>query len=141
LGFLLAVLWFDLMFDMQVRGLRAAELPVAVRDSIATYYRRVLIGARPMNRLVAIAMVATLATLVAELVGDETSDVVAAVSLVLAAGAIGLAAARTVRNALRLASQTGDAEGQSKLARRIFTDHLVCIAAISLALVLQLFIA
>jgi hypothetical protein len=55
-GFLLAVLWFDLMFDVQVRGHRAAELPDDVLDSIATYYRRVTTTARPMNRLVAAVM-------------------------------------------------------------------------------------
>ena len=31
-GFLLAVLWFDLMFDVQVRGHDGAELPEDVLD-------------------------------------------------------------------------------------------------------------
>ena len=142
LGFLLAVLWFDLMFDIQIHRHRsAAELPSDVRDSVATYYRRVLIGARPMNRLVALAMVFTLAMLVAEFVGDDTSDAVAAASLGLAAGAIGLAGARTVRNALRLAAQADTAPVQTQLARRIFTDHIICLVAISAALILQLTIA
>src|SRR5262245_27357436 len=139
LGFLLAVLWFDLMFDIQVRSHRdSAELPIEVRDSIATYYRRVLVGARPMNRLVAVAMVFTLAMLVGQLMGDETADAVAVATLVLAAGAIGLAAARTVRNALRLGAQIDGPPVQTHLARRIFMDHIVCIVAVSAALVLQL---
>ena len=41
-GFLLAVLWFDLMFDVQVlRHGSAAVLPEPVLASIAGYYRRV----------------------------------------------------------------------------------------------------
>ena len=35
-GFLLAVLWFDLMFDVQLRGPRAAALPDEVLISIST---------------------------------------------------------------------------------------------------------
>ena len=55
LGFLLAVLWFDLMFDVQVVGHREPLLPVAVLDSIGAYYRRVTTNARPMNRHVFVA--------------------------------------------------------------------------------------
>src|SRR5438094_4323905 len=53
-GFLLAVLWFDLMFDVQVlgRGRGADPLPEEVLASIAAYYRRVTTQARPMNYLV-----------------------------------------------------------------------------------------
>jgi hypothetical protein len=40
-GFLLAVLWFDLMFDVQVMGHREGDLPEEVLASIASYYRRV----------------------------------------------------------------------------------------------------
>ena len=41
-GFLIAVLWFDLMFDVQVWPHRRADLlPEPVTESIATYYRRV----------------------------------------------------------------------------------------------------
>jgi hypothetical protein len=60
-GFLLAVLWFDLMFDVQVLRHPAGDLPETVLASIAGYYRRVTTDATPMNRLVAVAMVATIA--------------------------------------------------------------------------------
>lgn len=141
LGFLLAVLWFDLMFDIQVRTTREPELPTEVRSSLAAYYRRVLLGARPMNRLVAVAMLVTLVALVAELDGTETDDAVAAASLVLASAAIGLAAARTVRNAMRFAGQSDGPVAQSQLARRVFRDHVACIVAISIALLLQVTLA
>src|SRR5260370_96172 len=66
-GFLLAVLWFDLMFDVQVAGHVGAVLPDPVLGSIAAYYRRVTTEARPMNRLVAAAMAGTVASLIVEL--------------------------------------------------------------------------
>ena len=48
-GFLLAVLWMDLMFDVQVlRHRRDAQLPEPVLASIAAYYGRVTTRARPM---------------------------------------------------------------------------------------------
>src|SRR5689334_11264258 len=51
-GFLLAVLWFDLMFDVQTRRhAHDAVLPPQVLGSISAYYRRVTTEAYPMNRL------------------------------------------------------------------------------------------
>jgi hypothetical protein len=55
-GFLGAVLWMDLMFDVQVRGHRGRELPEEVLTSITSYYRRATTQARPMNRLIALVM-------------------------------------------------------------------------------------
>jgi len=138
LGFLLAVLWFDLMFDVQVRGHHEVVLPARTLDSIAAYYRRVTTAARPMNRLIALVMLVTLGALVGEILQGDVRTWVAWLSLVLAAIGIGLAAARTVRNAVRLGSQTDDAEDQSARARSIFRDHLVCVVAIVGALALQL---
>ena len=137
LGFLLCVLWFDLMFDVQARHPRAGDLPADVRDSIAAYYRRVTTTARPMNRLVALAMVVTLGALVGEIVTGDVAAGFAWASLALAVSAIGLAAARTVRNAVRLGTQADDVATQTALARRILADHLACLAAIAIALGLQ----
>ena len=123
-GFLLAVLWFDLMFDVQVRGHSAAELPEAVLASIARYYARVTTAARPMNRLVALAMLVTLAALIVELFGDELPVWRAAASLLLTFGAIGLAAAHTVPSAVRLGTRHDDRLTQSQMARSILRDHL-----------------
>ncbi len=71
-GFLAAVLWFDLMFDVQAGawpgrgGCEGAVLPEPVLASIAGYYARVTTAARPMNRLVAAVMLATLAAVIVE---------------------------------------------------------------------------
>ena len=62
-GFLLAVLWFDLMFDVQTRKHSGGVLPPEVLGSISAYYRRVTTEAYPMNRLVALVMLLTLAAI------------------------------------------------------------------------------
>jgi hypothetical protein len=67
-GFLLAVLWFDLMFDVQALFHRGRELPEDTLASIAGYYRRVTTTARPMNRLVAAVMLATVGAIVVQIV-------------------------------------------------------------------------
>jgi hypothetical protein len=137
-GFLLAVLWFDLMFDVQARGHAASDVPGDVRASIAAYYARVTTAARPMNRLVPLAMVTTIAAQVAELVRSDLPVWRASLSLGLTAGAVGLAAGRTVRNAVRLGCQTDDAAQQSRAVHMIRRDHVVCLGAIVAVLVLQL---
>jgi hypothetical protein len=138
-GFLLAVLWFDLMHDVQVRGHDpATDLPEPVLASIAGYYARVTTGARPMNRLVAVAMLATLAAIVVELVKGFDPAWVAWLSLVVTLAPITLAAARTVPSAVRLGTRADDTATQSRLARRIYGDHVVCFSCIVVLLALQL---
>ena len=135
-GFLLAVLWFDLMFDVQVRGRREAEVPEPVLASIAAYYARVTTGAWPMNRLVATAMLATLAATVAQVLGDDPRWV-AWTSLALVVAAIALAGSHTVPNAVRLGTRADPPAAQSRLARAILRDHLVCLALIVTLLAVQ----
>jgi hypothetical protein len=137
-GFLLCVLWFDLMFDVQARRFPENEVPAQVRASIAAYYARVTTAARPMNRLVATAMVLTIGAIVAGLARDEVPAWRGWLALVLTLGAVGLAAGRTVGNAQRLGRQTDDAAQQSRLAHSILRDHVLCISAITVVLVLQL---
>jgi len=137
-GFLLAVLWFDLMFDVQVRGHSSAELPEQVLGSISSYYRRVTTAARPMNRLIASVMVATIAAIIVQIARGDAPRWVGWASLALAGSAIGLAAVRTVPNAVRLGGRSDQVEVQSRLARSICRDHLLCAAAIASVLVVQL---
>jgi hypothetical protein len=137
--FLVAVLWFDLMFDVQVlRHRGAAELPLDVVASIRAYYRRVLIDSSPMGRMVGVVMLVFTVTLIAQ---TFAGDVAPWISLVSWAGFVfgpGLAAARVVRNARRLALDTDDLTTQSALARRICSDHLICLATMSATVAAQL---
>jgi hypothetical protein len=137
-GFLLAVLWFDLMFDIQVRGHRASDVPLDVLTSIAAYYRRVTTAARPMNRVVALAMIATIVAIVLQLARDDAPTWLGVASLLLVAGPVGLAVARTVPAAVRLGAATDEPVQQGELARSIWRDHLLCLSGIASLLVLQL---
>lgn len=137
-GFLLSVLWFDLMFDVQLRGHDGPELPEGVLASVAGYYARVTTAARPMNRLIATVMLGTLAAIVVEIVEGDGPGWVPWVSLALAAAPILLAGARTVPSAVRLGARGDTVEAQSALARSILREHLLCIAGIAALLVVQL---
>ena len=135
-GFLLAVLWFDLMFDVQVRG--RGEPSDEALASIAAYYRRVTLQARPMNRLVALVMAWTIGSLIAEATGDEVARWRAVACLVLVAGAAGLALLHTFGNGARLGAGRQPRERQVVLARLMLRDHLLCLVAIVSVLALQL---
>jgi hypothetical protein len=139
-GFLLAVLWFDLMFDVQVLGQdRNRELPEERLASIAAYYARVTTAARPMNRLIATAMLATVAAIVVEIADrGAVPAAVAWVSLALALAPILLVGARTVPHAVRLGARADPPAEQSALARSICREHLLCFASIAALIALQL---
>lgn len=138
-GFLLAVLWFDLMHDVQALRRPAGDLPSAVLDSIGAYYRRVTTEARPMNRLVAAVMLATLASIAAQAVHRGAAPSwLPWTALALSGGAVLLAAVHTVPDAVRLGARRGTAAEQSRLARSICRDHLLCLAAMSAVLALEL---
>ena len=137
-GFLLAVLWFDLMFDRQAAGNRNSELPEETLASISAYYHRILTGASPMGSLVALVMVISVGAHIAELVGDEVPKATAVASLALLLPAIAIAGLRTVPAARRLGARTDDATAGSTLARSIFRDHLICLVLIAAVLAIQL---
>ena len=137
-GFLLAVLWFDLMFDVQTRRHDGDTLPSDVLTSIAAYYRRVTTDANPMGRLVGVVMLLTLLAIGAEIVEGTYPWWIAAPSLAAAASAISLALARTMRNAVRLGTATDPPDVQTRRARAIYRDHLFCLAAMTLVAGLQL---
>jgi hypothetical protein len=137
-GFLLAVLWFDLMFDVQALRGGDGELPEAVLASIAGYYRRVTTTARPMDRLIALVMLITLAGIVVEVVRGDVPAWVGWTSLVLAAAPIALAATRILPRAVRLGAREDTVERQSALARSVGRGHLLCLGSIAALLVFQL---
>jgi len=137
-GFLLAVLWFDLMFDVQTLRRRDGELPEDVLASIAGYYARVTTAARPMNRLISTVMLGTIVSVSIQLARDDVPNWVAGTSLALILAPVALAGAHTFRAAIRLGRRTDPVDVQSALARSILRDHLLCLAAIVSLLVIQL---
>jgi hypothetical protein len=138
-GFLLAVIWMDLMFDVLALG-RSEEgcLPEESVAQIAGYYRRVTTTASPMNLLISAVMATIVVTLVMQLARGDRSLSVAAGSLALCGIPIVLALTRVFPNAIRLGSRADDLASQSSLAQSICIDHLLCFAAMLSFLVLRL---
>lgn len=137
-GFLLAVLWFDLMFDVQAARYPADRVPEDVLDSISTYYRRVTITARPMNRLVAAVMLGTLGSIIAQIARGDHPQWVGWASLVLAGVPVVLAGAHTVPSAVRLGGRRDPIPRQQQLAKSILRDHVICALGILALVVIQL---
>jgi hypothetical protein len=139
-GFLLAVIWMDLIFDSQVRAHRhvGAELPEPVLATIAAYYHRATTTSRPMSWLIATVMAILLAALAFEATGGQQPAWLLVTSAVLGGGPILLASVRTVRNAVRLGMRVGDPAEQSRLARSIYRDHVVSLACMLAFLVVWL---
>ena len=136
-GFLVAVLWMDLMFDVQVLRQRSGPLPEPVLESIAAYYRRVTTEASPMGRLVGVVMAAGVATAIVQLALGPARWV-SALSLLLCAPPVVLAQTRIFPAAIRLGTQQDTPETQTRLAREICQSHLICLAAMVAFTTLQL---
>ena len=139
-GFLFAVLWMDLIFDVQVLAHRKAgdELPEPVLASIANYYHRATSTSRPMSRLIALVMVILLGALGFRAVEGHDPRWLIAVSAALAGGPILLALTRTVPNAVRLGNRVDGSAEQTRLARSICRDHLLCVGGMLGFLILWL---
>ena len=135
-GFLLAVLWFDLMFDVQARTLDGPDCDARLA-SIAGYYRRVTTEAFPMNRLVAVVMLVVIAGSVAQIFAGSLTPGRAGLALALIAAPVGLAGLRVVPNAVRLGARRDSLETQRALARGILRDHVLCFIAVAGFLALQ----
>ena len=139
LSFLLAVLWFDLMFDTQTHSHTGDLLPPEVLASITAYYRRVTTDAYPMNRLIAAVMLLTIVSIGVGIARDETRRWVGWLSLAIVGFGVVYTLTRTVPNAVRLGSAVDALAMQSTLARAIYHDHLFAFARTALVLGLQLF--
>jgi hypothetical protein len=134
-GFLVAVLWFDLMFDVQARRLDGPDGEDRLA-SIADYYRRVTIEAYPANRLVAAVMVVVLVGSLIQLATAPAGR--ALVALLCALAPIALAGGRVVPNAMRLGARRDPLPVQRGIARGILRDHVFCLVAMLAFLILQL---
>ena len=139
-GFLVAVLWMDLMFDSQA-GLRGPDPEESVLTSISAYYHRATTTSQPRGSLIAVVMGVLLVCLGVDAVRGRHPGWLIAVSAVLAGGPILLALLRTVPSAVRLGRRTDTPAEQSRLARSIYRDHLVCLAGMTTFLALWLILA
>jgi hypothetical protein len=138
-GFLVAVIWMDLMFDVLALGPRSGDaLPEHALSQIAGYYYRVTTTASPMNYLISLVMAGMVGVLFVQLVRGDGSRAIAAGSLALCGVPIGLALTRVFPNAVQLGSREDGVSVQSRLARDICIDHLLCFAAMISFLLLRI---
>lgn len=135
-AFLFAVLWFDLMFDVQTRRYPSGTLPPEILSATSSYYRRVTVEGAPMMYLPVAVMVLVLAAIVLELVNAAVTPWVGWVSLVLAAWSVVSVAFVAVPRAQRIGRAQEPAEILSDLARTVFRLH--ALAAICWVVVIGL---
>jgi hypothetical protein len=137
-GFLFAVLWMDLIFDVQVLPYRkvATELPEPVLASIAAYYHRATTTSQPMSRLIAAVMLTLLATLVVQAARGHDPGWLLVTSAPLVGIPTMLALTHTVPDAVRLGHRADSPSEQTRLARSVCRDHLLCATCILVFLVL-----
>jgi hypothetical protein len=132
----------DLMFDSQVlRHLGPDDLPEPVLASIAGYYHRATTTSRPMSYLIALVMVILLGALGFRAVAGDDPGWLLLVSAVLVGVPILLALIHTLPSAVRLGNRVGGRAEQSRLARSICREHLLCLACMSGFLVLWVAVA
>ncbi len=137
-GFLLAVVWMDLMFDVQAMPLRAGAADEAAVASIAAYYRRVTTDAFPMNRLIGAVMLVAVAGSLSQVARPPGSRARAVAAALLAVGPTALAGVRVFPNAVRLGTRVDPLAVQAELAHAILVDHGLCVAAMCVFTALQL---
>ena len=136
-GFLLAILWMDLMFDVQVLPHAASvELPEPIVVSIATYYRRATTDARPMSALIGTVMAVAVGGALWQLIRAPGLRTLLGVALI--AAPVALAFGRVLPDAIRLGQRGDSLAVQGELARSICRGHLLCLASVVGFLVVQL---
>lgn len=133
-GFLLAVLWMDLLFDVQVLG--GAPSPAAL-ESIRAYYWRATIDAGAMPHLIAIVMLAATLGAIVQARRGTGPRMRRGLRAALIIAPIALAIGMIFPDARELA-QTQDAGRQVQLATRICYAHLAAFGAVATFVALQI---
>ena len=135
LGFCVAILYVDLVFDVSARPYRktGAALPADVLTPITTYYRYVT--RNPW--LLIFVMSVAIACIVAQLAFRLAPPRVGIVSLVIFGVIALLAVARVIPGAQRLASGSESAGRQSRLAHALFPYHLLFLVLVLVLVLLQ----
>ncbi len=136
-GCLLAVLWMDLMFDVQY----FSREPVDAVTSIATYYRRVTLDAGWMSGLIATVMLVTIVGVVIQVRISRTPRWRRAVTAVLAFAPITLALVLVVPAARELGASNASVVDRLELVRFIAWSHLGCFASMACFLATQIRLA
>lgn len=138
-GFLLAIIWVDMMFDIQAYRAKTKTLPEKILSATASYYRQITKGADPMRQLVTFVMAVLGLALIYDLALGTTPLWYRGVSFALAIPGPVLALVRTLKNAMRLSERGDSVETQSALAHSLFSDHLFSFVLMSAFLLWQVY--
>lgn len=139
-GFLLAVLWFDLKFD--ILALEAMRSGGAVSEEalavIRTYYKQATTSEMTGFPLIISMMVIAIAGAALQLRDQGLALWLRILGVALVLPPVALAGIRVVPNARKLAEGGLSLAEQSDLSILILQDHLYCITSIFGFLLLQL---
>jgi hypothetical protein len=136
LGFMIAVLYIDLQFDLLAQPHRRAggRLPTDVLESIATYYR--CITKNPY--LLMFVMLTTTICIVAEVVYALVPRWAGYSSLFLMGLAMSAGTFKVIPTAQRLAAGKDVLDEQTRMVHSIFPFHIVLLISILLLTIVQL---
>jgi len=136
IGFMIAVLYLDLVFDVSALPYRHAKgpLPDHIVEPIATYYRYVTRNPYLLMFVMAIATI----SIIAELVYGLAPAWKGYVSLVLMGLAMVVGVARVIPTAERLAKGTVEAEQRARMVHSMFPSHIFLLITILLLAAVQL---
>ncbi len=139
IGFLIAVLWIDLIFDSSVWIYRGGnkDLPEEVLAAMSHYYRRVTYKPYVLFLIMAIILWMIILQITQSLVPAW----VGWLSLILFLASAGCAGTHIIPAASRLGSRTDQVEKQSALARTLFPAHVFCFILILLLGAIQFYAA
>lgn len=135
IGFMLAVLYIDLMFDVSAVPYRRTNAPIPgeVVESIASYYRRIT-----QNPYVLMfVMLTATACIVAEIAYDLVPRWVGYSSLVFMAIVVLAGGARVIPMAQRLASGKDAEDKRTRLVHSMLPGHIVLLISILLLALVQ----
>jgi hypothetical protein len=136
IGFMLAVLYIDLMFDVSAAPYRrtGATIPKEVLDPITYYYGR--ITKNPY--VLMFVMLTTTLCIVAEIVYGLVPRWVGYSSLVLMGMSVVAGALKVIPTARRLGANKDPDDVRTRLARSLLPFHVVLLFNILLLVVIQL---
>ncbi|HUL99084.1 MAG TPA: hypothetical protein VLU24_06645 [Mycobacterium sp.] len=135
IGFMLAVLYIDLMFDVTAVPYRRTKepLPGEVVEPIASYYRRIT---QNPYVLMFVMLTATVC-IVAEIVYDLVPRWAGYVSLALMGAAMLAGAGKVIPAAQRLASGKDADDKRTRLVHSMLPGHVVLLISILLLALVQ----
>jgi cell division protein FtsW (lipid II flippase) len=139
IGFLLAVLLTDMIFDAQALPYRGKDqrVPEEVLASLSHYYRRLTKIPQPLFAV----MLTLLVVILSQIIKHRMAGWVGWSSLTLFLISAGYAVAFIIPTASQLSSRKDTIEKQSELAHRLFPAHALCFVLILALGAIQYYIA